>query len=72
MAAQPTFSQPGRQMSAVRMPSSRTWFTAASMQSASAAMSKLYRSIMAADRMQAMGLMMSWPAMSGAEPWMGS
>ena len=42
------------------------------MQSASAAISKLYRSIMAADRMQAMGLMISCPAMSGAEPWMGS
>ena len=35
-------------------------------------MPKLYRSIMAADRMQAMGLTASCPAMSGAEPWIGS
>ena len=27
---------------------------------------------MATDRMVAMGLALSWPAMSGAEPWMGS
>ena len=27
---------------------------------------------MAADRMVASGLAMPWPAMSGAEPWLGS
>ena len=30
------------------------------------------RNIMAAERMVAMGLATSFPAMSGAEPWMGS
>ena len=30
------------------------------------------RSIMAAERTVAMGLALSWPAISGAEPWMGS
>ena len=42
------------------------------MASASSAIPKEYRSIMAAERMQAVGLTMSLPAMSGAEPWMGS
>ena len=51
-----------------RNPASRTAFTAASMASASAGIEKLYRSIMAADRMQAMGFTISCPAMSGAEP----
>ena len=35
-------------------------------------MSKESRSIIAAERMVAMGLARSLPAMSGAEPWMGS
>ena len=48
------------------------WTTAASTALASAARPKERLSIMAADRMVAMGFAMPCPAMSGAEPWMGS
>ena len=59
-------------MSAVRSPESSTASTAASTASASRAIPKEYRSIIAAERMVPIGLARSRPAMSGAEPWIGS
>ncbi|MNR13135.1 hypothetical protein D3C85_1295230 [compost metagenome] len=58
--------------SAVTAPEARTAATAASIESASSSRSKLWRSIMAADRTMPTGLARSLPAMSGAEPWIGS
>ena len=45
--------------------------TAASMRAASSSNPR-WRSSMAAERMAAVGLAMPLPAMSGAEPWIGS
>ena len=56
----------------MRRPARSTLRTACSMASASAFRPKVYRSIIAADRIVAIGLALSWPAMSGAEPWTGS
>ena len=53
-------------------PSARTASTAASIASASAGSWKEYRIIMATERIVAMGLALPCPAMSGADPWMGS
>lgn len=64
--------QPGASMSLVRRPASSAAPTAASMAAASASRSKLYFNSMAADRMVPMGFALSCPAMSGAEPWIGS
>ena len=42
------------------------------MASASSSKPKLYRNIMAEERIVAIGLAISFPAISGAEPWLGS
>ena len=44
----------------------------ASMRSATSARANVWRNIIATDRIVASGLALSWPAMSGAEPWIGS
>ena len=58
--------------SLVRNPSASTPLTAASMASAAAGCPSDQRSIIAADRTVPSGLAMSWPAISGAEPLIGS
>ena len=45
---------------------------ARSIAAASASRPSEWRSIMAADRMVPSGFAIPFPAMSGAEPWMGS
>ena len=59
---------PSSMMSPVRQPSSKTLETASSMHLASSSRLKLSRSIMAQERMVAMGFALFWPAMSGALP----
>ena len=59
-------------ISMVRTPDASTSATARSMAAASAASPNAWRSIIAAERMVASGLATPFPAMSGAEPCMGS
>ena len=68
----PSSGSPASARSAVRQPSSRAAPTAASTASAASARPSEVRSSIAADRIVPIGLAMSWPAMSGAEPWIGS
>mmetsp|Transcript_16001 Transcript_16001/g.32839 ORF Transcript_16001/g.32839 Transcript_16001/m.32839 type:complete len:202 (+) Transcript_16001:121-726(+) len=74
ISAQPTSLQPSPSclISGVRNPSSRMASTASSRSWASSGRSRSYRSIIAAERIMASGFALSWPAMSGAEPWQGS
>ena len=62
----------GRPRSAVRNPSSSAALTAASIASAASARPSDQRRSIAADRIVPIGFALSWPAMSGAEPWIGS
>ena len=59
-------------MSAVKTPSSSAACTAASTAAASASNPSEWRSSIAALKIVAYGLAMPLPAMSGAEPWIGS
>ena len=68
----PTSLHPSDMISPVRYPSVRTFCTAASTASASLSMSREKRSIIAAERMVAIGLALFCPAISGADPWLGS
>ena len=74
MAAVPTTVAPGmaEARSPVMTPDFRTFATAASMQAAASDSPREWRSIMAAERIWAIGLAMPLPAMSGAEPPAGS
>ena len=58
--------------SAVRQPSRSAQATPSSTAAASVSKPKECRSIIAVDNIEAMGLHVFWPAMSGAEPWQGS
>ena len=58
--------------SAVRAPPRIAAATAASIRSAGPACPSEWRSIIAADRIAAHGFALPCPAMSGAEPWIGS
>ena len=62
----------GSARSAVRQPASSAAATAASTASAASARPSEVRSSIAADRIVPVGLAMSRPAMSGADPWIGS
>src|SRR5690606_24769771 len=68
----PTVRLPGSAMSAVRKPCASTLRTARSMRCAPASWPKVWRSSIADDRIVASGFATSRPAMSGAEPWIGS
>src|SRR5262249_27059774 len=68
----PIVDSPGAAMSAVRWPWAKVFSTAASIAQAASSLPNEYRSIMAAERMVARGFAMFLPAISGAEPWMGS
>ena len=72
MPAVETCVSSGPARSRVRRPSARVRSTAASIASASAATPREWRRSMAALRMAPMGLATPRPAMSGADPWMGS
>src|SRR5665647_2870846 len=72
ISAVPSFFSPGAAMSAVRAPCSRAISTALSTARAASRSPKLRSSIMAALRMVAHGLASPLPAISGAEPWIGS
>src|SRR5665647_1566246 len=72
ISAVPSFFSPGAAMSAVRAPCSRAVSTALSTARAASRSPKLRSSIMAALRMVAHGLASPLPAISGAEPWIGS
>jgi len=72
ISRQPTARSPGRARSAVRCPAATTAATARSIASAAAGDASEYRQSIAADRMAASGFARSCPAMSGAEPWIGS
>eukprot|EP00755_Sulcionema_specki_P013122 Sspe_Gene.53155::Locus_29407_Transcript_1_1_Confidence_1.000_Length_1348::g.53155::m.53155 len=72
MSSVPTFLSPGRAMSAVRRPFASVAWTAFSIARALSGNPSECSIIMAALRMAAMGLAFPCPAMSGAEPWMGS
>ena len=61
-----------RAMSAVRTPSSKVLSTAFSITSASSESPKEKRSIIAAERIVAIGFARPFPAISGADPWIGS
>ena len=69
---QVTCFMPSDMISPVRYPSVSTFCTAASTASASLSISREKRSIIAAERMVAIGFALSCPAISGAEPWLGS
>ena len=68
----PSAASAGSARSAVRQPSSSARATAASMASAASSRPSDVRSSIAADRIVPIGFAMSRPAMSGAEPWIGS
>ena len=63
---------PAAAMSGVRSPSASARRTADSMAAASASSLNDRRSIIATLRIIAIGFAFPWPAMSGAEPWIGS
>src|SRR4029077_15206847 len=76
-AVVPTTTRPsswfaGSARSPVRQPSSSAPETAASIAAAAASFPSEIRSSIAADRIVPIGFAMSRPAMSGADPWMGS
>ena len=58
--------------SAVRAPSAIAASVARSIRAASASSPSEWRSIIAAERMVPSGFAIPFPAMSGADPWMGS
>jgi hypothetical protein len=68
----PTRARPVCMISAVRRPPASTFSIAVSSSFASYSSPKDQRSSMAKDSIWAQGLAMPRPAMSGAEPWIGS
>src|SRR3989442_12798859 len=72
MAAVPTGFAPSRAVSAVRSPAARTRETALSIACAASSRLRDQRSNSAALKMAPTGFATPFPAMSGADPWIGS